>query len=467
MIPVQAQSADTVFSFTLRVDENGVGRVTIRVDEEMLARNGVRETWLAVPRLPSQGWVFDQPPRSFGTGALKIGGAAYPFYENLTVTPSPGRDVLLSYEFPYASLILEPEAILITPLIVFDQRFNGRLTVEIDGFGVLVSTSQTPVAEVRDGRLATLVFHLPSANGRVWLRYGTVSRPDLQEVTSPGFLGETPRRYADLMKGILDMYGSLSANLSDLFETHVKPLKVRFFLPESLSDGVEGFVNITSAGPGDIHINLLTLRQMTGYLEHVALHELIHHYLWSAGVGENVLWLHEGGANFFAAHFLMGKGSSPESGLRDALLLQAGRTRLRPGFVASWTPSTLVLNPTAYYAASFSVLYSLNQTYGFNLFERFFKYVRENNLSLRTTEQVIEAFAAVSGGQTDEDFRMFGFLPVRDQGVEPSFDDYQRLWTSVFLLVSLVGLIVTAIMMAGSSRLAPIRQDAGKLPLNA
>ncbi|MDJ0270402.1 MAG: hypothetical protein NXY59_07655 [Aigarchaeota archaeon] len=442
--PSLAQPADA-FSYVITVDEDGDAEVSIAINAKLLRGMGIGETWLAVPRGERIVWSFTDGRPSYVVSPLYVApGEINMFYNNITISTLGYDTISLRYSFKMASLIVDDRALFLSPLIVIDNRLSGKLVIHIKNVAKVNEYGVQPQQFSKAKDSVTVVFNLPLSSGRVWIDYNLEKPLGFDEIVIDGFRGVVPEKYSAYMRHILMLYSDLSRNMTELFKVMPENITVRFFLPRTFYEGVDGYVPILPSGLGDININIFTIRMLPGIMEHVAVHELIHHYLWSAGIDNDLLWFHEGAANFFSIYFLNKIGLRGVKAVEDSLLNVSQNLPYPAGFIVGWSRSSPTHNPTLYYASSYLVFHTLYKKHGLNLFEGFFAYLNENNVRIRETQDVVSIFSILSGGATDNTFRRLGLF-ADDSTLARDFRDSQFLLFLVFSLAVLLIISVSAL----------------------
>jgi hypothetical protein len=184
------------------------------------------------------------------------------------------------------------------------------------------------------------------------------------------FTFETVPRYAEYAQEILDLYEKTYEDLVGIFNVTLQNAEVRFFLPDFnqlLSIG--GYVPFVSQKMGEIHINIVFTRAVEGYIEVIALHELVHHFLWRAGISpETLLWFHEGMAQYVSiemANKIGYKGSEIEKQKLENDITQMKRMIGNNfNFLVGWSMSNPPVNMGSYYVAAYYVVSRLAQNQG-------------------------------------------------------------------------------------------------------
>jgi hypothetical protein len=314
----------------------------------------------------------------------------------------------LAYEFSYQSsgffnmtiefnmdtgaLMVDDRGIFFSPLIGFDYPdssgtaevvFDSSLTVNSNNAIAIGNFEHRPVS-VSNHRA---VFNLNENLLRLQIELTTSLTTEYVQLQSKNkvFTFNAVKRYATYASGILNLYDTIYANYTRLFNVTLSPIEVQFFLPtfdEFLSVG--GFTPFTQAGAGTININVFFIRAINGTIEVIAAHELVHHFVIKAGLSPNdLLWVHEGMAQYVSVTLVEKLGY--EGATEEKNDLEQGSSQLvqdlgerNLGFVQDWSPSDSPANVGNYYAAAYYVVSRLAQDYGgLGFYERFFELMHD------------------------------------------------------------------------------------------
>lgn len=432
--------------YSIVVDEDGSAKVKI----EILAPVAGLKTWVAVPKRG-----FDISVEPFGAALTRVFQAYEPlskqpyyFYDNLTVRFSRPGKLIVKYDFKYASLIYEPRAFFFSPLILYDPDILASLRVILNGAKEVnlrsgfASVEITPTGAVID-------YALPATAGRVSVHY-TLQRdsPEIIELDKGPFIGVTPSRYKDEMSNILNLYSKLYSMLSDFFNVNLKKVGVRFFVPKPGEENIEGYVPIERYEIGDIYLNIFYIRTIPGFFEVAAAHELIHQFLWEAGIRVDVLWFHEGAANFFSIFHLKQLGYDKVIMIEQDLLTSSEKlTDL--GFLQSWSPERQPANAGIYYAAAYRVLYELNEKYGPSFFMDMFDKLSDKGIKIDSTEKLVSLMEEVKGEEVRAFFNSIGFR-LRPALIADSVEvkgESGLIETLLTLTVVMLGIVIALLLM--------------------
>lgn len=415
------------------VETDGTAVVSILFSADVSSQEGL--VWLTVPSDRSSARYKVE---TFGTAKTKLLPAyvsretdePYYFYDNFTISYTGKVSARISYNFSRASLVYEPEAFFVSPLILFGGVSNSKFVLTLKGASGVSEVS--PAQNLAGRRItddgASLVFSIPTSDGRINVHYSVRGKIQLDEIVVGKFTGYTPRRYAEIMKNILHVYSRVYPELAKFFNSELGDIKVRFFVPNPRQVEVEGFVPITRTGLGDVHMNLFYIRTAEGFFEQGSLHELIHHFLWASGLKPEVLWFHEGAANFFSVNVLSTVDYPGADLFQQDILRDAETLGTNLGFLQDWSYSSSPGDTTLYYAGAYKVLHILNQTYGPTLFVNFFTLLNRTKQEVSGTQQVVQYLSAAAREDLSELFRGLGFRvsSVNLEELTPKFYDSEE-----------------------------------------
>lgn len=401
------QQSDS-YGYRFLVDEDGSAQVTINyTSSEKLG-----SSWVIVPRflelsnLTRYGKILNY---SFSTTREKV-NTEYYFYRVLDFSfQSDGYfETIMQFNFTSAAMIIEPKGIFLSPLIGFEPGSKGRAevvfplgfererAVAVAGYGYQPSYTNSNYVRFDDLRENTV---------RLQIEFKVSDdKPDLLKVENGVFTFEVARRYENYARDVLDLLNETYDDLVRMFDTTLEDINVEFFVPDfDLLFSIGGYVPFTGKELGNIHINIFYTRYVKGYIEVTALHELVHHFLWKAGLSpENLLWFHEGMAQYVSIEMAVDMGYEGASMTKQEL--EDGIAQLNLGndlgFLSDWTPSSQPADWGTLYVAAYYVVSSLAEPYGgLEYYAQFFSlisgaYVDDNNelayyLSLAANATVI------------------------------------------------------------------------------
>jgi hypothetical protein len=409
--------ADKDFRYVFEVDDEGITKVTVYFWDD-----GNGSSWLYVPK--DQRWLLNvtvYEGRLLNVTYKNVinDGRENPFYVamELYYEGSPTFNASIRYYVKHGALIIEPKATFISPRIVH----GGAKTNVIAYLPSYSITSEDNVSSIsglirnvevarRGG--AVVVGAVVGPDDRLMIEYTVPRVAEITNITLGRAVFKTSSRYIEFAFEVLSALNKTYAVYKDVFGCDVQNICVEFFVPtrKDLDLGVEGYVPLVGRELGPIHLNLLYIRGVEGFMNVIAMHELAHHFLWRIGVPLSKLWIHEGVAEYLS--LTLGR----EMGYRDAvemhessLIADLEKLDDRLGFIQKWTPSSVPpqeLGP--YYAASYRVIKTLCERYGgLDYLKRLFEaFKRLDYFDWYDEKRVIEAFGKAAGS-IDEVVRLF------------------------------------------------------------
>jgi len=347
-------------------------------------------------------------------------GFSNPFYEALQFSfkSSDGEfEMVIQYNHSLAAMIIEPNGIFFSPQIGFEKGNKAEITVILPKDFIInkdeiiaLGSNSTYRPSFIDQNENMLSFNIPETENflRVEIGFKTKNQStDLRELHSGIFTFETPARYAEYAWQILDFYNRTYDELVDLFNVTLRDARVRFFLPEfNLLLSIGGYVPFISEKLGDIHLNIMYTRTVEGQIEVIALHELVHHFLWKAGISpQRLLWFHEGMAQYVSIEIGNEYGYEGAYLMKQQIQMGISQVRMRFkdnfGFLQKWSPTYSPQDIGSCYVASYYIISELAEKRGgLDYYKRFFRMLKneriEDNailayyLSLASNESIVE-----------------------------------------------------------------------------
>jgi len=387
---VQAESGPSL-NYDMVVDINGTGIINVNFTDPSSIKTGT--FWILVPT-------------NLSFAASSINGrllnhslsSKYVFYDNLTIWYEAPFSIQFEWTLPYAVLIVEPDAFLYSPAIGFSAAVTPTFTVHLpNSTSRVVEFSQMPIYQ----KDLDYSFRPGQGDARIAIAFQVNGKPDIIYLNSSRFSIKFPRRYESLGIRTLNFYEAITPALDDVFNTSLSDIKVELFVPKTLEDlSIGGFTPISSAYKlGTIFLNLLWVRTEEGYFESIAAHELVHHYLFTVGISTDLLWFHEGMANYIGISIskIAGQGAAVSA---DELLGVANELKESGlSFVYRWRPDSYIpgYGIFEHYAASYYIVANISQELaspsdkivpGQKLLSSVFRYVRESNLKIETNDEL-------------------------------------------------------------------------------
>ncbi|KPV65471.1 MAG: hypothetical protein AOA65_0075 [Candidatus Bathyarchaeota archaeon BA1] len=399
------------YSFT--VDEDGFTRAMVNF--KSFKERG--SSWVFVPKFSN----WSRPVVSSGhiskhevVETESVVDTKYYFYQVFRFWFVSDKSFRMSVQFNMSvgALIIEPRGMFFSPQIGFQEGSRGEAEVFFPHNSRVVEA----VAIGRGGNykptereLNYVAFDLHENLIRLQIEFKTsITTPALSKLKQGIFTFQTVKRYEKHASNVLSLFSGVYNDFVDLFNVTLESVNVQFFISEFhtfLSIG--GYVPFTGGRMGDIHINIFFIRAVEGVLEVIALHELIHQFLWKAGLSpSDLLWFHEGMAQYVSIEIADRLGYEGVQSERDKLEKGASKFIEQYGenfhFLQQWKPEPQPTNIATYYIASHYVVSRLAGKYGgLNYYRRFFRLmkggqIKDNNvlayhLSLASDTSVAQA----------------------------------------------------------------------------
>ncbi|MEM2110393.1 MAG: hypothetical protein QXX08_00745 [Candidatus Bathyarchaeia archaeon] len=405
---VSAQFRDSI-NYLFVVDEEG--RTSVKIIYRSDSESG--SSWILVPKTLE--WSNRTISGKVTYWSLNdtenlIGEELY-FYEALCFSFNSDNlefEMNIQFNFTTAAMIIEPNGIFYSPQIGFKE--GNRLEASVifpNGFkinqdeAVAVGTGFYQPAYTNSNYVRFDNFQLADNMIRIEIGFQTHNeKPETSTIKEGIFTFETVKRYESYARDVLNFYNKVYKALEDLFnvtfenagDKTFKGINVQFFLPDfdSLLT-VGGYVPFSGEEIGDIHINIVFTRFIEGYIEVIALHELIHHFLWEAGISpESLLWFHEGMAQYVSLKITSEFGYEGSKIMRqeieDGVLQLTQMIGDKPdlGFLKYWNPSYQPRDMATLYVASYYVVSRLAEPRGgLKYYATFFKVI--NSITVEDT----------------------------------------------------------------------------------
>lgn len=414
--------AEKSFKYVFDVNEEGRTNVTVFFYDR---EDG--SSWLLVPKDQKElldVTTYEGELLNVAYRSLISGGKEDPFYVvmEFCYKASEAANLTIRYSMKHGALVIEPSAIFISPRITHE----GNQTIVVARLPSYVQTSKNKVSTVSgyidDVSITSsaeyiIVSATIGSDDRLAIEYTLPRGSELINITSGKFIFKVHPRYLDFARSILDALNEAYTIYSEVFGRQLGDVYVEFFVPSirDLSLGVEGYVPIVGKELGPIHLNILYIRGVKGFMSIVALHELAHHFLWNINVPTSKLWVHEGIAQYMslAVGFHLGYYDAVEMHTNT---LESGLSELGNdlSFVRRWTPSSIPRGEVyRYYVASYYIIKTLCDEYGgLDYLKRLFNIFKQlSPIDWYDDAKVIEAFGKAAGDVNEvfELFRGWGF----------------------------------------------------------
>lgn len=345
----------------------------------------------------------------------------------------------IQFNMTEGALIIEPRGIFLSSQIGFHPDSIGNAEAEVL-FPGNYKVKETLVASYSGVSNYTIpdpnrvLFDLQDNLERLQIEFETATvKPTWKQLNQSVFNFRTPKRYENYASEILALYNVVYSNLTDLFNVTLGNTDVRFFIPEfETLLSVGGFVPFTGQTLGEININIFFVRAVNGTIQVIALHELVHHFLWEAGLSPDFfLWFHEGAAQFVSVE--TADDLSYEGAVMERNRLEQGVSQLISqtgdnfGFLEEWTPASQPLDITRNYVASYYIVSRLAEEYGgLDFYKRFFKRIHGLEFEpseWKTNEWLAFYLSLAANASVDVKLKLWGFdiqrLPYTESKVPP------------------------------------------------
>ena len=462
---IKAQTEENYIEYFIKVDNEGSAIVEISYKNNK--ENKI--IWIAVPSEKSLSkWFIENDTLIYTNLSSLIDlstNSTYYFYDNLTIfMPYPGS-FKIKYNFSMSSLIYEPNAYFMSPHIMFSLNENALIKILLQNVESIEYYYPKPYKEEKINEKTLLLYFIfksfSQRINRIEIYYKVPGKVFLEKVKINRFIGFTPLRYKKIMENILFLYNEIYENLSKIFHTNLENVSVRFFTPKLGEVSIQGYTPFNASSLGDIYLNIFYIRFIKGYFEQAAIHELIHHFLWSIGISPEVLWFHEGAANFFSI-YLIKKIGFEGAEMIEKDFINKGKKMEYLGFIESWTPYRQPINMQDYYIASYMVFYYLNETYGFEIFEKLFYAINEKKEIIKKTSEIVHILNDITGEDTSKKFLEWGFSLSNENYYEKIFSYKNQIIDFIlkFILMSFIIIFIAILIRIAIKREAFIEYAA-------
>ena len=300
--------------YLFKIDRNGLTLVDITY--HTFQREGLM--WILVPKFSQ--WMNRTVKGVVTSWDLRdpyeLAGFKNPFYDAFLFSfrsDNEGFEIKIRYNHSLAAMIIEPDGIFYSPQIGFQKGNRIKISVVLPKEFVLnrreaIAFGSRNVyypSSIDREKNIILFSDIPEEENLLRVEIGfRIENKSFSPIKLRWgiFSFETPPRYREYAWKILEFYNETYDNLVDLFNVTLESANVKFFLPSfnSLLE-IGGYVPFSPRKLGDIHLNILYTRTLEGQIEVIALHELVHHFLWRAGISpQGLLWFHEGMAQYIS-----------------------------------------------------------------------------------------------------------------------------------------------------------------------
>jgi len=406
------QPSPDLYSYEFTVNEDGFTWVDITFQSE--ASTG--SSWVFVPKFsPWHNTTLSGKIETFDlveTNEVATVGEDYYFYQALQFdfTSTDSFQLNIRFNMSEGALIIEPRGVFFSPQIGFDPGSTGKAEVMLPtGFSV---QQTAPSGMISENRVSfDSIDHLV----RLQIEFETaVTEPTWNQLDQGVFRFQTVKRYAHYASEVLTLFNTVYDDFTDLFNVTLDNIDAQFFIPdfETLLS-VGGYVPFTGQTLGEININIFFVRAVNGTIEAIALHELIHHFLWEARLSPDLfLWFHEGVAQFVSIESVNDLGYEGAAMERDRLeqgvTYYIPQTGVNLGYLQQWTPNSQPVDVSRNYVASYYVISRLAEQYGgLDFYMRFFELIRE--LEVENDSELALHLCLAANASVDLKLKLWGF----------------------------------------------------------
>jgi hypothetical protein len=415
-VQVLAQSPTETFTYDMTFDHDGLTTVEILYDSGFI---GSGTSWVAIPKNFTETVV--SPVKGKITSMIRVpyrvGGSGYvhSFYDNLTFSYASSDEpfsMRATFNMSNGAMIVEPNGFFFSPQIgtPASARVKARLVFP-DGVESLSEIEPNPIRIDSAGSRIEAQFNL-DPESRIAVTFKVSWAKQTSHLHEDRIDADVPSRYAGLGEKIVALYRNAVPLMNDLFNDTLDRIMVRFFAPLSLPDlSVGGYTPMdpTTFQAGAIYLNLFYFRASSGIVETIAIHELTHQYEAKVGISPDLLWIHEGLANYVAIQ--LGKPLDYDTASTDKDLgASAAELNGKYGMIQYWTPGVAVTSLFQYYAASYHVFKTLGNEYGgLTLCKDFFRGLHALKRGLRSTNVAVHELGLAAKANLFPQFNEWGF----------------------------------------------------------
>ena len=447
-------STSPSYDYKFVVDEDGFTRAIVNY-ESSEARGS---SWVLVPKFSDWSYVVlaGHILQSETVETEQVVDQEYYFYQVFRFEFRSDKSFKMSIQFNMsaAALIIEPRGIFFSPMIGFEENSNGKAEVFLPNNSEVteaVALGSRGSYEPSRETLNYVLFDLRESLIRLQIEFNTsVASPELLTLKQGIFTFESVKRYKSYASDILNLFNDVYNNFVGLFNVTLESVDVRFFMPEFYTLlSVGGYVPFTAGKLGDIHINIFFVRAVKGVLEVIALHELVHHFLWKTGLPPiDLLWFHEGMGQYVSIE-TAGK-LDYEGALYERDKLEQGASQLIKysenfHFLQEWEPETQPADVVTYYVASYYVVSRLAEKYNeLDYYRHFFRLIK--GIEVKDNNVLAYYLSLAANTSVVPTLRKWGFDVIELHisstlleeagravyGVNPAFQPYKFLAESLY-----------------------------------
>jgi len=426
IFPVLAQNPVQKYTYNMTFDHDGFTTIEVLYDSGVV---GSGTSWIVVPKnstettmLALEGTITSEVRAAYRSGQ---GAPANPFYDNLTFSYVSGNEpfsMRFRFNMTGGAMIVEPNGFFYSPQIGVPSSASVQAVLTFpDGIESLDEIQPVPVRVEGDSSRPEVLFNLPSQS-RVAVTFKVSWAGQTSHIREGKVEADVPSRYLDLGTRMVELYEKAIPLMNDLFNGTVDRITMGFFIPSSLPQlSIGGYTPIdpSSFQAGTIYVNLFYFRALPGTMETIAVHELTHQYEAHVGISPELLWVHEGLANYVAVQ--MGKPLGYDVASTDAdLETAASELSGNYAMIQYWQPGGTAGSLFQYYAASYEVFKTLGDKYGrLSLYSRFFRGVRGLKDGLKSTNVAVYELGLAAGTDLSSQFTAWGFELLDMSGIAP------------------------------------------------
>ncbi|OYT66538.1 hypothetical protein B6U74_00570 [Candidatus Bathyarchaeota archaeon ex4484_205] len=406
---------------------NSDGFEEIQIIYETSKEEGIM--WIVVPDTErytnwtikiSNGRIYQEELRD-----AEIEGVKMYFYDNLSFHFRGPLKLGINWTTRLGALVVEPNALFISPAIMFRETDTSICEIwkpeNFKKLKMMVGSSGNIRYSEGDDRIVVEPLY---GNDRIYMFYSVKGKENLTYHKDGPIILRIPYRYFKEGEKILECYKMAIPQLEELTDAEIKEVKVSFFAPKNWDElPVGGFVPVNPhLKVGEINLNLFYFRWVRGYIESIAIHELTHHYLVELGISTELLWAHEGLANYLSINLAEYLNLSEKAVNLEEDLLEA--SDLVPpesyNFLISWrTYYTDPRYPTfVHYGVAYRIFYEICEENteegdmfpGSHYLHRVFSDIKELG-GVKTTEDLVSILILESNNRKEirEKFKVWGF----------------------------------------------------------
>jgi len=394
---------------------NDQGDAQIKIEIDIPLQSGA--TWLYLPNNITWKMSIKQ---GIITDSKEV-TTNYVFYNNYSFHFKGPLRIEISYYFTYASLIGQKTAFFMSPLVYFDEKMRGLIRVYLPAYISVIETYPKISSRKIEGKYLVLNYIPQVTPLRIMIHYA-INETQLTEVNSEiKYSGKiikvniiTHPRYISIANRIIKTYQKAYPILREIFHVDLDNITVRFKAPSLEEVSIMGYVPLKAKKLGDIYLNILWIRTKKGFFEQIALHELVHHFLWRAGVNPySLLWFHEGCADYFSIYLCLYYFNLSGAIYRHEDLVKNAEeylsTSKKIGFIQYWSVWKRPSNIFLYYALSYYIVLTLGNKYGnFTYYSKVFKVIVSKG-EINTNEELVDALSKAAGEDLTTLFLEWGF----------------------------------------------------------